>query len=49
MTWFERLTFSETTSSQVRQNITVEGETLTSKVNGGMLLATLTLKTSGNH
>ena len=35
MTWFELLTgFSETSPSQVRQNITVNGESLTSIVNG---------------
>ena len=35
MTWFEALTgFREESPSQVRQNITLEGETLTSRVNG---------------
>ncbi len=35
MSWFETLTgFPETSPSQVRQNITVDGETLTSNVNG---------------
>lgn len=35
MNWFEKLTgFTETSPLQVRQNITVHGELLTSKVNG---------------
>jgi hypothetical protein len=35
MTWFERLTgFGEVSPDQVRENITVEGDTLTSLVNG---------------
>lgn len=35
MTWFERLTgFTEESPQQVRENITVEGQTLTSHVNG---------------
>ena len=35
MTWFEKLTgFSERSPNQVRNNITLEGDTLTSKVNG---------------
>ncbi len=39
MTWFEMLTgFSETRSSQVRQNITVQGDTLTSRVNGKVMV-----------
>lgn len=39
MTWFEVLTgFRETLPSQVRQNITVDGETLTSHVNGKVMV-----------
>ena len=35
MTWFEQLTgFSETSPAHVRQNIRIDGETLTSTVNG---------------
>jgi len=35
MTWFKRLTgFAERSSNQVRENITVEGETMTSIING---------------
>ena len=38
MTWFERLTgFPEISPPQVRQNITVDGETLTSMVNGRVM------------
>jgi hypothetical protein len=39
MTWFEALTgFRETLPSQVRQNIVVDGETLTSRVNGKVMV-----------
>lgn len=39
MAWFEALTgFREESPSQVRQNITLEGETLTSRVNGKKLV-----------
>ncbi|HEV8367585.1 MAG TPA: hypothetical protein VGQ39_06490 [Pyrinomonadaceae bacterium] len=35
MTWFEHLTgFPETSPANVRQNIVIDGETLTSRVNG---------------
>jgi len=38
MTWFEVLTgFRETLPSRVRQNITIDGETLTSRVNGKVM------------
>jgi hypothetical protein len=38
MTWFDALTgFHETSPSQVRENITVNGETLSSLVNGKIL------------
>jgi hypothetical protein len=48
MTWFEDLTgFRETSPSQVRQNLTLDGETLTSQANGRVMtcgrLATPTL------
>lgn len=40
MTWFQQLTgFEERSPEQVRQNITVVGETLTSHVNGRTLVA----------
>ncbi|CAN5519003.1 hypothetical protein BH10CHL1_BH10CHL1_42190 [soil metagenome] len=39
MTWFEVLTgFQETSPSEVRQNLTVDGETLTSHVNGKVMV-----------
>jgi len=39
MTWFEKLTgFPETSPSQVRENITLDGETLTSRVNGSSVV-----------
>jgi len=39
MTWFENLTgFAETSPEKVRRNITVEGETLTSHVNGNVMV-----------
>jgi hypothetical protein len=39
MTWFETLTgFREQSPSQVRQNITVEGETLVSQMNGKVMV-----------
>lgn len=39
MTWFEELTgFRETSASQVRENMTAKGDTLTSRVNGKMFI-----------
>ena len=39
MSWFEALTgFGEQSPSQVRQNITVEGETLASRINGKVMV-----------
>ena len=39
MTWFEALTgFGETSPSEVRQNIVIEGVTLTSRVNGRVMV-----------
>src|SRR5262245_40009387 len=39
MTWFEALTgFPEQSPNQVRDNLTVSGETLTSRVNGRAML-----------
>jgi hypothetical protein len=39
MTWFEKLTgFRETSASEVRKNIALDGETLTSSVNGNVMV-----------